>query len=176
MDLRNAATIELFNSINNIFSSPNLYRLPSLFSELNKIWTGKRSGYLIKCRSLILDILYTIIKEIDSSSYNSVHFKCIETVLNLLNSNYMYTYSVEDLAKVSNLSYSHFRVLFKKVTGLTTVQYQNSIRIYKSKDLLLSGDCNVTEAALSLGFNDIYYFSRLFKKVTGFPRSYYVNQ
>jgi AraC-like DNA-binding protein len=175
LDLRNDSTINLFNSVNNIIRSTNLYRLPSLLAELNSVWTGKRSGYIIKCRSLILDILYTIIKEVDSSNYNSANFKCIDKVLNLLNSNFMYTYSVEDLAKLSNLSYSHFRMLFKKVTGLTTVQYQNNIKIHKSKDLLLNGDCNVTEAALAVGFNDIFYFSRLFKKITGSSPSDYIN-
>jgi AraC-like DNA-binding protein len=175
LDLRNASDENLFSSVNNIISSPDLYRLPSLLAELNGVWTGKRAGYIIKCRSLILDILYTLIKEIDCSNYNYANYKCIERVLNLLNSNYMYTYSVEDLAKVSNLSYSHFRMLFKKVTGLTTVQYQNNIKINKSKDLLLSGDCNVTEAALAVGFNDIFYFSRLFKKITGSAPSDYIN-
>ena len=36
-----------------------------------------------------------------------------------------------------------------------------------AKDLLTSGSANVSEAAFASGFNDIYYFSAMFKKVTG---------
>ncbi len=42
-----------------------------------------------------------------------------------------------------------------------------NLRIENARDLLLSGEVNVTEAAELSGFEDIYYFSTLFKKKTG---------
>ena len=42
------------------------------------------------------------------------------------------------------------------------------LRIENARDLLLSGEVNVTEAAHLSGFNDIYYFSSLFKRKTGY--------
>ena len=41
------------------------------------------------------------------------------------------------------------------------------LRIENARDLLLSGEVNVTEAARLSGFEDIYYFSTLFKRKTG---------
>ena len=40
-----------FKNLSHIISSPNSYRMTSLMSGLNNIWTGKRPGYLIKSRS-----------------------------------------------------------------------------------------------------------------------------
>ena len=48
------------------------------------------------------------------------------------------------------------------------MQYIMNLRIENARDLLLSGEVNVTEAAQLSGFDDIYYFSTAFKRKTGF--------
>ncbi|MDQ0873659.1 AraC-like DNA-binding protein [Paenibacillus sp. V4I3] len=165
---------ESLDRLDHVTRSPHLYRLPSLFAELNLVWSGKRSGFVIKCKSIIMDILYHLIKEQDRTIHGSAHYNAIEQTANLILSNYKNHFSIDELAKLADMSDSHFRLLFKKITGMTAIQYQNHIRINKAKDLLLSGECNVTEAALSVGFQDIYYFSRLFKKLTGANPSDYI--
>jgi len=165
-----------FLSFLHIPPSLNTYHFPVTMAELNNAWTGKRPGYLIKCRSLLLDILFCIIKEMEYSSFNTPHYQTIEKVANFIQVNHYNNYSVEDLAKLSGLSTSHFRLLFKKITGFTPIQYQNHVRINKARDLLLSGDCNVTEAALTVGYRDVYYFSRLFKKIIGINPSDYLKK
>lgn len=169
----NDRTRERFDRFDLLIRSPHLFRLPSLFAELSLVWTGKRSGFMIKCKSIMMDILYLIMKEQDRSAHGTAHYYDIEKTANLILADYKEDFTIDALARLSGLSASHFRLLFKKITGLTAVQYQNHIRINKAKDLLLSGECNVTEAALSVGFQDIYYFSRLFKKLTGSPPSHY---
>ncbi|MFC5652858.1 AraC family transcriptional regulator [Paenibacillus solisilvae] len=158
----------------NVIRSTHPYKLQSLFAELSLVWSGKRSGFTIKCKSILMDILYQIIKEQDRTIHGAAHYTAIEKTASLILSNYKEDFSIDELANLSGLSSSHFRLLFKKILGMTAVQYQNHIRINKAKDLLLSGDCNVTEAALSVGFQDIYYFSRLFKKLTGESPSHYL--
>lgn len=62
------------------------------------------------------------------------------------------------------MSEGYFCRMFKKSTGRTPTDYINRIRIEKSVILLNQGICNVTEAATSVGFDDINYFCRVFKK------------
>ncbi len=77
------------------------------------------------------------------------------------------------LAAALGVSYSTFRHSFKKQTGISPVQFQNSIRINRAQDLLSSTDLSVSEIAQLTGFESIYYFSRLFKKKTALsPKEY----
>jgi YesN/AraC family two-component response regulator len=63
--------------------------------------------------------------------------------------------------------------MFKQSTGRTFVDYLNRLRIEKAVSLLNQGVCNVTEAVMSVGFDDVNYFSRVFKKyMKRSPESY----
>lgn len=153
-----------FNSMEGIIRNSNLHILQPQLSELHHTWTGRRNGYRVRCKSLLMDVLYRMLKERDRARFNSAQYQAIERVLQLIQSDFTRSYSIEELARHARLSPSHFRLLFKQITGMTSVQYSNQIRMLKARDLLVSGECNVTEAALAVGFHDIFYFSRLFKK------------
>jgi AraC-like DNA-binding protein len=51
------------------------------------------------------------------------------------------------------------------------LKYINRMKINDAENILLSGEFTVHEAAYKCGFEDIYYFSKLFKKIKGFPPS-----
>ncbi len=142
-------------------------RLSENFSELNRIWMMRSKGYKLKCRSLILDILFILMSDEDRRRMHSAHFDKLNKIIDLMRENYDRSYSLDELCELSELSSSHFRQLFKQLTGMSVVQFQNHLKIEKAKDLLLSENCSVTEAAHNVGFSDIYYFSRMFKKLTG---------
>lgn len=65
---------------------------------------------------------------------------------------------------MANMSTYHFVRSFKQITGRSPIDYINKLRIDKAFSLLKEGKFNVTETALDCGFNDVNYFSRLFKK------------
>ena len=100
----------------------------------------------------------------------------INDIINMMQNNYSKSYSIEDLASLSDLSQSYFRKLFKQIAGLTPLQYQNQLKINKAKDLLLSGEYNVSETAVNVGFDNIYYFSRMFKSIVGISPSVYMKK
>ncbi|MFC2110026.1 AraC family transcriptional regulator [Bacteroidota bacterium] len=75
-----------------------------------------------------------------------------------------------DLIKIASelgISYSKFRLDFKKQTGVSPLQYYLLLKIEKSKELLLNTQKNQQEIAFELGFESDYYFNRLFKRKTG---------
>ncbi len=75
-----------------------------------------------------------------------------------------------DLAKIASdlgVSYSKFRLDFKKQTGVSPLQYFLFLKIEKSKELLIQTDKTQKEIAFELGFESDYYFNRLFKRKTG---------
>ncbi|MDD2601217.1 MAG: AraC family transcriptional regulator [Kiritimatiellae bacterium] len=71
------------------------------------------------------------------------------------------------LASELGVSYSALRHNFKQITGLSPGQYKMQIQINKACALLRNSDLTVAQIAEQLGFESIYYFSRLFKNKTG---------
>ena len=74
---------------------------------------------------------------------------------------------VECLAKLFYLSPSYLSHLFKKRSGRSVIAYINEVRINRAKSLLEKEDVSVGRIACTVGFNDINYFSRKFKEITG---------
>lgn len=76
------------------------------------------------------------------------------------------TIDTNAIAKKVNLSVPAFCRYFKKATKLTYTEFVNQYRINHAKKLLLQ-DRNVTEACFESGFENLSYFNRAFKKITG---------
>jgi AraC-like DNA-binding protein len=74
------------------------------------------------------------------------------------------TLTVEDMAKKNNLSASHFSSLFRKATGMSPLDYFIHLKLQKACLLLYSTETKVKKVAGAIGYDDPYYFSRLFKK------------
>lgn len=71
------------------------------------------------------------------------------------------------LAELCFLSKSRFYDLFHKVNGLSPLEYRNQLLLKRAKALLMSGDVSVGETAFAVGFENLAYFSRFFKKRVG---------
>ncbi len=76
---------------------------------------------------------------------------------------------VQQLVKELPMGYSKFRKVFKKQTGVSPTQYHINLRIDKAKELLMATHLSINEVASHVGFDSVFYFSRLFKQKTGFP-------
>lgn len=76
-------------------------------------------------------------------------------------------YSSKDLSKMSGLCETSFRKLFKKQTGKSPNEWIRDLRITTACRLLLSTDDNINEIAYKVGFDDVNYFIRVFKKKLG---------
>ena len=85
----------------------------------------------------------------------------------LLQNSYLENIPITEFARVSNISVSSFRELFKKQYGESPVRYRNRLRIRRAAALLEEGSCTVAEAAYAAGFDNLGYFCRCYKKITG---------
>ena len=81
--------------------------------------------------------------------------------------------SVEELASKYEYNPKYLCTLFKKTVGKTVNAYLTEKRIEKAKELLSWGNAPVKTVARLVGYEDEYYFMRVFKKKTGFtPKAY----
>ena len=93
--------------------------------------------------------------------------KRFETVISLMENHYAETIRLEELAALVNLSTCHFCRTFKQITGRTTTEYLNGVRLRKAAAFLENSDLNITEIAFTCGFESSNYFSRLFRGLYG---------
>ncbi|MNF06130.1 Arabinose operon regulatory protein [compost metagenome] len=72
-----------------------------------------------------------------------------------------------------SLSVSHYSALFKKVMGISPLQFVEKVRIDHAKTMLTGTSKPISKIAREVGYNDPLYFTRVFTKVTGVaPREY----
>ena len=69
-----------------------------------------------------------------------------------------------DVAKEVNLSQSHFMKYFKNTMGTSFIDYLNEYRLTMASRLLISSDSSVLDIAAEVGFDNLSYFNRSFKK------------
>ena len=141
--------------------------------ELAHIWNGHQRSGALMAKSLIFGLYYDLLQYWDSQQFNSAHYHRIKKAQEYIHHNYSRQLQQKELAELCGYSESHFRRLFHAITGMSCSKYIISVKIGAAKNLLLSGTANVSEAAELTGFSDIYYFSRLFKKITGYPPSHF---
>lgn len=141
-------------------------KLRGKFLEIVHSWTGKNTFYRLKCKNLVSEILYEILLG-QTERKDLPHRRRLERAKSYIQQNFRNKITVEQLALETDLSPSYFRKLFKEAYGQAPMNYITALRISAACDLLVSGEANVSQAASLCGFDDIYYFSTLFKRHTG---------
>ncbi len=91
----------------------------------------------------------------------------VKRVKDCLESRYVETLTLEELARIANLSPFHLLRVFRKEVGLPPHAYQTRLRLNRAKALLEQG-ATIGEAALSSGFFDQSHFTNHFRKVFGY--------
>ncbi len=82
-----------------------------------------------------------------------------------------HAWTLDELARNASLSVPHFTELCRIQTGMPPLGLLIRLRLQKAMDLLQQGNHNVAEAALAVGYDDPFYFSRLFRKHMGMTPS-----
>lgn len=83
-----------------------------------------------------------------------------------LEQHYMENITLEQVACLIGFNSSYFSVMFKKECGVGFQDYLTALRIDKAKEMLLQTDDSISEICYRVGYNDVKYFSKTFKKAT----------
>ena len=106
-------------------------------------------------------------------SFDGRRLKRLYSLLEYIGNNYSEKITTKDLADYSFLSEEHLCRFFKKTVGKTVSEYINQYRVEKAAVLLANTDATVGSVGVSVGYEDINYFSRVFKRIKGVtPKEY----
>jgi signal transduction histidine kinase/DNA-binding LacI/PurR family transcriptional regulator/AraC-like DNA-binding protein len=97
----------------------------------------------------------------------------VKQAMAYIQQNYPRAFSLKELSDSIGVSRSYLSRIFKIDTGISLWDYLNRLRIQKAKDLLLLGGQSITSIAAEVGYEDVGYFARVFREVTGCsPRAF----
>ncbi|MCR5255460.1 MAG: response regulator [Acetatifactor sp.] len=98
----------------------------------------------------------------------------LDAIAAYLSEHYTEKIVIQEVAEKFGFNYTYFSYLFKKVYAQSPSEYVIQRRIENAKQMLKQSDeVSVKEVALSVGYSDPYYFSRIFKTITGLTPSEY---
>lgn len=99
-----------------------------------------------------------------TENYSSQYSRAISEAVTYIIHHYSEPVSLNTVAANVELSPNYFSELFKKETGQNFSDFLISYRIEKAKKLLSGSDKNISEIAQEVGYSDVRYFGKLFKR------------
>lgn len=97
----------------------------------------------------------------------------IKKTIEFMNDCYNQDYSIEDIARIANLSPYHFIRVFKGETGMTPHEYMMNIKIGKIKEKLADKNLSISQAFSLCGLDYNGHYAAVFKKIVGVTPSQY---
>lgn len=128
---------------------------------------------------LIVIYLKATFKEQEKRDDSSFEFESddkvniVNTIVSYMNDNYMKEISLDKISRNMYLSPVYISKIFKEEMGDSPINYLIKIRLSKALELLDTQNITVKAAAKSVGYDDAYHFSKLFKKYYGSSPSKY---
>jgi two-component system, response regulator YesN len=163
---------------NILYISLNL--LPDGTDCINDMFSSEIEGYrsiykkknvieIVQWISLLRDRLC---EYIDFRKRNYKHH-IVTQVKKYINDNLEEKIYLNETASIHNISPSYLSLIFKKDCNMGFSEYVNQMKINKAKELLIKENHKVYEVSDKLGFESAFYFSKVFKKITGYsPKEY----
>ncbi|MBP2243042.1 AraC-like DNA-binding protein [Cytobacillus eiseniae] len=149
-------------------------RIPfeSLLTRYVRLFLFKTFGAEIEAKLILKQLMIHLLREEREMIQRLEHvsndiLETIREIANFIQQHPGNSHSIESLANRANLSPRYFSQKFKEIIGHTVTNYIIRSRIDRAEHLLHNMGMTVTEAADALGYKDLHFFSRQFKKYTG---------
>jgi len=152
--------------------------IDDIFKKLRKEYKNNDLFSTQLTNNYVYEILTNIYKLIfvdseDNFGDISTHSDEINVAIRYVYNNYSEKLTLPAVAKLINMNPSYFSRHFKKVTGITFMDYVNNIRIKNAVSMIKDTNMSLTNIAQACGFNNQSYFCRQFQKIIGCSASKY---
>ncbi len=121
-------------------------------------------------------LLFATIVKSETDTKRVPEMSYLDKALAYIRQNYSYDINVTDIARYVGIDRTYLFKIFKKYKNTPVKSYLLEYRILKAKDMIHNTGYNMTEIALSCGFNDLPSFCRVFRKMECTTPTGYRNQ
>lgn len=157
---------------NRVFRTEHLSRYRNAFESAIRIQESRGLCYEPLVCALVQEILCNMIRENYPAMLSNAH-NPVEYAKRYIEEFYGSDLSADHIAAVVGVSPSYLRSLFQKSEGESPIHYLNRIRIERAKEMISSNMFTQEEIAAACGFQNVYYFNRVFKSFVGVPPGKY---
>ena len=149
------------------FSVKNGEKILKMFQDLEYKRNLKSPTVELESIRDTYSILLVLMKAVEARYLPTEKQQKIAPAVEYISLHYTENIKNDILAEMAGMSTVYFRKLFTSVMGVSPIKYVRNLRIQKSKEMLKSDYGTLSDIAQSLGYLNLYDFSRDFKKHTG---------
>ncbi|MGL6174102.1 MAG: AraC family transcriptional regulator [Cellulosilyticaceae bacterium] len=145
--------------------------------EIEKEQRLHQLGHTFILKSLVMKLIILLYREMDTETlppqWNAIALESrdkqtiVQAIIDYMSNYYMKEISLDHIAKNMYLSPIYISKIFKEEMGTSPISYLIQIRLNKAKELLQTQNLPINVVAKHVGYEDAYYFSKLFKKYFG---------
>lgn len=145
---------------------PAYASLKKMICQITSLYDNPVIGYELALKSLFLQAVFLLLQYSEKTGSPDVGTPSdkLKNVLDYIELHFAEVISVSELAKICYFSDYHFMRFFKKHMNMTCVEYINNLRLEKSVELFEQGNTSILDVSLSVGFHNLSYFHRAFKR------------
>jgi len=145
----------------------------AFYEKIYRTWIGKRSGYYYSTMQQAYNIIEQL-RKFQGRYAPDCRFMRLARAEEYMAEHYFDThFDYNQMVAQTDLSYSYFKKLFVDKYGCPPVKYVTRLKIDRACELLATESYSVSEIAKLCGFDNVYYFSNVFKKQKGVSPNHY---
>ncbi|MBB3127039.1 AraC-like DNA-binding protein [Paenibacillus rhizosphaerae] len=141
-----------------------------LMEEVIAEWNDRKAGYMMACRGMLLQMFTILARSSEEQSRTGIFQKyeaSIRRLVHEMEKNCAHPWTLKEMASYLNVHTDYLSRLFKARMGIGPNRYLQTLRHKQAKQLLRETTLSIEEVASVIGYNDMHYFSRIFRKWEG---------
>jgi len=143
-----------------------------LYLDAVKAIKGGDEYRLLDLKLALLTLAVNLVKyhsdeDFSPNSHSNPKTETVKQAIEYMKDHYAEQISVDELARMLGFTKYYFCHIFNEITGSTVINHLNYVRCKNARKLILSGKCNITEAAEQSGFTNMSYFAKTYTSVIG---------
>ena len=149
---------------------------PRLIELIMRLWHvyNQRGGIpMFQTEMLFRDILNEALLCVVNRQHSCESHTLFERVSTYIHEYYYQSLSISSLAEQNNVNRNRLSYVFRKYAGMGPAEYLLNYRINIAQEMLFTSDASVQQIAQTVGIDDPFYFSRVFKKQLGISPTEY---
>ncbi|WP_238649970.1 AraC family transcriptional regulator [Paenibacillus piscarius] len=143
--------------------------LYQLAEQMLEEWLAQERLEQLHVKALFYQFVYELLQQMDQQQVSPVRPDLTSQLVRYMEQHYAEPVTRDSLARIFNYSAPYLSKHFRRETGTSIIDYFIRIRMNRAGALLQQTDLSMQEIARSVGYTDVSYFIRLFKKTAGVP-------